>query len=149
MLDTADDGETSARLRALDALGRAAAWRGDDAALAAAESLLEDALRGCRAHGQLAWAAQVAMPLAAWVHYPAARYERAIALVDDALHDLPIRGRHRAVALTFRGLPGQLRAVRRGDGRPRRGAEPRGADGGRAGAGLRGMGVGSQRLATR
>lgn len=102
VLDGALDGETSARLRALDALGRAAAWRGDDAALSAAEPLLEDALRGCRQEGQLAWAAQVAMPLAVWVYYPAARYERAIALIDGALHDLPIRGRHRAVALTFR-----------------------------------------------
>jgi ATP/maltotriose-dependent transcriptional regulator MalT len=103
VLDRLGAGEIATRARVLDVLGRVAAWKRDDASLARAERLLQEAHSLCVGVGQRSWASQVVLPLAHGVFYARGDHERALEWIERALHDLPARSRHRGVILSFYG----------------------------------------------
>ncbi|MHB1836354.1 MAG: AfsR/SARP family transcriptional regulator, partial [Solirubrobacteraceae bacterium] len=93
--------ELMTRARALDVLGRAAAWRRDETSLVRAERLLRECHTLCLRLGQRSWAAQVVMPLAHGVLYTRGDHEAALELIEQTLNELPGRSRHRGVLLSF------------------------------------------------
>ncbi|HLH66010.1 MAG TPA: BTAD domain-containing putative transcriptional regulator [Solirubrobacteraceae bacterium] len=94
-------GELTTRARALDAVGRAAAWRRDEASLVRAERLLRECRELCERLGLRGWAAQVTMPLAHGVLYARGDHRAALELIEQTLGALPGRSRHRGVILSF------------------------------------------------
>jgi ATP/maltotriose-dependent transcriptional regulator MalT/DNA-binding SARP family transcriptional activator len=99
---TAGDGELAARARALDALGRLRSWWSGDGPHDDAEPLLTESARLARRIGQPVWAARALVPLAMGLHFALCRYERALAIIGEALALLPARSPYRATVLTFR-----------------------------------------------
>ncbi len=102
VLDNAVPDDLVARTRALDVLGRMGAWWSEVGPRPEAEQLLLEAARLARRAGQPTWAAQALVPLAVGCHIGNCRYERAVAVLDEALSDLPARGPYRANVLSFR-----------------------------------------------
>jgi ATP/maltotriose-dependent transcriptional regulator MalT/DNA-binding SARP family transcriptional activator len=102
VLEHAQPDELETRVRALDVLGRAQAWRRDPASMQRAERLLTEAIENCRRLGQTTWAAQVVLPLAINVHYARGDCELAVRRIDEALAELDEGSVHRPVMLTFR-----------------------------------------------
>lgn len=98
----AGNGELVARARALDVLGRLASWFSTEGPRAEAETLLAESARLARRVGQRTWAAQALIPLAMGVYFGLCRFGRALAVLDDALADLPARNRYRVMVLSFR-----------------------------------------------
>jgi ATP/maltotriose-dependent transcriptional regulator MalT/DNA-binding SARP family transcriptional activator len=98
--DTAAD-ELVAQARALDVLGRLGSWFSGGEPQPEAESLLERSAALARRIGHQTWAAQALLPLAMGVHFALCRYDRALAVLDEAL-DLTARNRYRAMVQSFR-----------------------------------------------
>jgi ATP/maltotriose-dependent transcriptional regulator MalT/DNA-binding SARP family transcriptional activator len=95
-------GELVARARALDVLGRLGTWFSEGDPRPEAEAQLEQSARLARRAGQRTWAAQALIPLAMGVYFATCRYDRALAVLSEALGDLPARHRYRAMVQTFR-----------------------------------------------
>jgi ATP/maltotriose-dependent transcriptional regulator MalT len=95
--------ELVARARALDVLGRAHCWLLARRSRLQAEPLLRESAALSQRIGARTWAAQALVPLGWGVHSALCRYDRALATFDEALAELPIRNRYRAVVQSFRG----------------------------------------------
>jgi DNA-binding SARP family transcriptional activator len=102
VIATAGNGELAARARALDALGRLRSWWSEDGPHDDAEPLLTESARLARQIGQPVWAARALVPLAMGLHFARCRYERALAIIDEAVALLPARSPYRATVLNFR-----------------------------------------------
>ncbi len=102
VVEHAGDGEVVARARALDVLGRLASWFSREGPQLEAEGLLTESARLARGAGQRTWAAQALIPLAMGFYFGLCRFERALAVLDEALGDLPARNRYRAMVQSFR-----------------------------------------------
>jgi ATP/maltotriose-dependent transcriptional regulator MalT/DNA-binding SARP family transcriptional activator len=100
---TAGPGETAARARALDVLGRLASWFSADGVNAEAETLLLTSARLARQIGQRTWQAQALVALAMGFYYALCRNERALATLDEVLAQLPARSTYRALVQSFHG----------------------------------------------
>jgi ATP/maltotriose-dependent transcriptional regulator MalT len=94
--------ELVARARALDVLGRVRCWLLPRGSRLEAEPLLRQSVALSRRVGARTWAAQALVPLGWGVHSALCRYDRALATFDEALSELPIRNRYRAVVQSFR-----------------------------------------------
>lgn len=99
---SAGTSELAARARALDVLGRLRSWWSQDGPHDDAEHLLTESARLARQVGQPVWAARALVPLAMGLHFARCRYERALAIIDEAVALLPARSPHLATVLTFR-----------------------------------------------
>ncbi len=102
VLDGAGPSEAVARARALDVLGRLGSWFSADGPKPEAERLLQESARLARSIGQRTWAAQALAALGAGFYFALCRFERSLAVLDEALGDLPARNRYRATVQTFR-----------------------------------------------
>jgi ATP/maltotriose-dependent transcriptional regulator MalT/DNA-binding SARP family transcriptional activator len=102
LLSATGPAETATRARLHDTLGRATAFDRQERALRVAERHLSEAARLYRQLGELAWFAQVMLPLAIWVHYERGEFDLAVHRLSDGLDVLPGPSRQRAVHLTFR-----------------------------------------------
>lgn len=102
VIEQGGEDELAARARALDVLGRLASWFSSEGPQPEAESLLAESARLARRVGQRTWAAQALIPLAMGFYFGSCRFERALAVLDDALADLPARNRYRAMVQSFR-----------------------------------------------
>jgi ATP/maltotriose-dependent transcriptional regulator MalT/DNA-binding SARP family transcriptional activator len=102
VIDQTGADELVARARALDVLGRLACWFSAEGPQATAEPLLEESARLARRVGQRTWAAQALVALAMGYCFALSRFERALAILDEVLADLPARNRYRALVLSFR-----------------------------------------------
>jgi DNA-binding SARP family transcriptional activator len=102
VIERAAPEELVARARALDVLGRARCWLLARGSRLEAEPLLRESVALSRRIGARTWAAQALVPLAWGVHSALGRYDRALATFDEALSELPIRNRYRAVVQSFR-----------------------------------------------
>ncbi len=103
ILDGADGSETRARARAMIAVGRVAAWRGDPAAMLQAERRLSEAAALCRLAGEIEWQARTLVGLGYRVAFARGELELAVTQMSAALALLPEPDRERATAATFQG----------------------------------------------
>lgn len=100
--DEAGPGELAARARALETLGRLRTFWSPDGPHDDAQPLLAQSARLARQAGYLTWAARALMTLAVGLHFGVCRYNRALAVLDEALVLLPARSQYRCFALSFR-----------------------------------------------
>ena len=103
ILGDADGSETRTRARALTAIGRVAAWRGDPAGLLEAERNLSEAAALCRLAGEIEWQARTLLGLGYRVAFARGELELAVTQMGAALALLPEPDRERATAATFQG----------------------------------------------
>jgi DNA-binding SARP family transcriptional activator len=101
LLGRAAAGEVRARARALTALGRVAAWRGEPAAMLEAERLLGEAVALCRLVGETEWEARTLTGLGYRVSFARGDLRGAIEQMGAALALLPEPDRERAAVATF------------------------------------------------
>jgi DNA-binding SARP family transcriptional activator/ATP/maltotriose-dependent transcriptional regulator MalT len=101
ILDLAAGGETKARARALTAVARVEAWRGDPAAMLRAERRLVETAALCRLAGEVEWEARTLTGLGYRVAFARGDLEQAVAQMSAALALLPESGSERAAAATF------------------------------------------------
>lgn len=103
VLHEAGPEERAARCRALDVLGRCAAyWDATEEALARAEPLFEEAVQLARELRQATWLAQATMPLAYSVYFGRGQHARAFARFDEVLDQLSGRSLYRLTLLSWR-----------------------------------------------
>lgn len=105
-LDAHGAGDAAAdvvRGRLLTTIGMCEAWARDGDALARAATLLGEAIACCRRAGARRWAVQASIALAVTVNFAAGEWERAAAVLSDALEDTPPGSHYRAVVLSYRG----------------------------------------------
>jgi LuxR family transcriptional regulator, maltose regulon positive regulatory protein len=96
-----DGSERGVRARALTALARVEAWRGDPASMLSAERRLGEAAALCRLAGEVEWEAQTLIALGYRVAFARGDLEQAIERMEMALALLPGAGSERAAAATF------------------------------------------------
>ncbi|MFZ0664886.1 MAG: BTAD domain-containing putative transcriptional regulator [Acidimicrobiales bacterium] len=95
--------EVTAKLRALDVLGRLASWFSPEGPKPEAERLLEESARLADKIGQRTWRAQALIALAMGFYFGLCRFDRALFTIDEVLGQLPARSRYRALVQSFRG----------------------------------------------
>ena len=98
--DAAGD-ETTARIRALSALARVEAWRGDPASMLRAESRLAETAALCRIAGEVEWEARTLTSLGYRVAFARGDLDQAVSQMSAALALLPESGSERAATATF------------------------------------------------
>lgn len=103
ILGAAGPGEDVTRARALQALGRLEAWRGDDASLAAAGRHLTEAAGLFGSSGEDEWRGHALASVGYRVHFGRGDLEPAIAQLQRALATVPGASRERAVFAVFLG----------------------------------------------
>lgn len=101
ILEVADGSETRARARAMTAIGRVAAWRGDPAGMLRAERHLSEAAALCRLAGETEWQARTLVGLGYRVAFARGELELAVSQMSAALALLPESDSERATAATF------------------------------------------------
>lgn len=101
VLAAAGAGDPAARARALEGLGRTAAWRGTPADLARAEGLLAEAAGLAGAIGRADWRSTALLCLGYRVHFDRGEFARAEVRVREAVELCPAQDRQRGVMLTF------------------------------------------------
>lgn len=103
VVDHAGPDEMTARLRALDVLGRLASWFSSEGPKPEAEALLQESARLAGRLGQRTWSAQASIALAMGFYFALCRFDRALSTIDEVLSELPARSRYRALVQSFRG----------------------------------------------
>jgi DNA-binding SARP family transcriptional activator/ATP/maltotriose-dependent transcriptional regulator MalT len=101
VVERASGGETTARIRALTALARVEAWRGDPASMLRAESRLAETAALCRIAGEVEWEARTLTALGYRVAFARGDLEQAVTQMTAALALLPESGSERAAAASF------------------------------------------------
>ncbi len=103
ILEQAGGQEATTRARALSALARVEAWRGDPASMLLAERRLGEAAALCRLAGEVEWEARTLTGLGYRVAFARGDLEQAVTQMTAALALLPETGSERAAAATFLG----------------------------------------------
>ncbi len=101
IVESASGAETTARIRALTALARVEAWRGDAASMLRAEGRLAETAALCRIAGEVEWEARTLTGLGYRVAFARGDLEQAVTQMTAALALLPESGSERAAAATF------------------------------------------------
>lgn len=101
LLETTDASEAVVRARALTALARVAAWRGDPGSMLLAERQLGEAAVLCRLAGETEWEAQTLTSLGYRVEFARGDLDQSITHMSAALALLPQAGSERAAVATF------------------------------------------------
>lgn len=101
VVDEAAGTESAARIRALTALARVEAWRGDPASVLSAERRLAETAALCRLAGEVEWEARALTALGYRVAFARGDLDQAVTQMNAALALLPESGSERAAAATF------------------------------------------------
>ena len=101
LLKAAAAPETTTRARALSALARVEAWRGDPASMLRAERRLVETAALCRLAGEVEWEAQTLTGLGYRVAFARGDLDLAVTHMSAALALLPESGAERAGVATF------------------------------------------------
>ncbi len=101
IVDQASGNETTARIRALSALARVEAWRGDPSSMLRAESRLAETAALCRIVGEVEWEARTLTSLGYRVAFARGDLDQAVTQMNAALALLPESGSERAATATF------------------------------------------------